>query len=54
MVQPMSSTGTTADAPVMPDARIHYEQLPPERPIAEYRVPAIQPAPRKGTPGASS
>jgi hypothetical protein len=47
MVQPTSATGTTLDVPVMPDSRVRYEQLPPERPLEEYRVPAITPAPRK-------
>jgi hypothetical protein len=48
MVQPTSGTGTTIDVPVMPDARVRYEQLPPERPFTEYRIPAIQPTPREG------
>jgi hypothetical protein len=48
MVQPASSTGTTIDVPVIPDGRIRYEQLPPSRPHAEYRVPAVEPAPREG------
>lgn len=47
MVQPTSSTGTTADVPVVPDGRVRYEPLPPERPLAEYRVPAIKPTPRE-------
>jgi hypothetical protein len=48
MVQPTSGTGTTIDVPIMPDVRVRYEQLPPERPFAEYhRIPAIQPTPRE-------
>jgi hypothetical protein len=47
MVQPTSGTGTVIDVPVMPDGRVRYEQLPPERPFAEYRVPAIKPTPRE-------
>jgi hypothetical protein len=47
MVQPTFSTGTTIDVPVMPDGRIQYEQLPPKRPFAEYRVPAVKPTPRE-------
>jgi hypothetical protein len=48
MVQQTSSTGTTLDVPVVPDPRVRYELLPPERPLTEYRVPAIKPTPREG------
>jgi hypothetical protein len=46
MVQPTSGTGTTIDVPVVPDGRVRYEQLPPARPLEEYRVAAIAPTPR--------
>jgi hypothetical protein len=46
MVLPASSTGTTSDLPVTPDGRVRYEQLPPRRPAAEYRVKAVEPPSR--------
>lgn len=47
MVQATSSTGTAADVPVTPDGRIRYVPVPPRRPLAEYRVQAIEPTPRE-------
>ncbi|HEV8279805.1 MAG TPA: hypothetical protein VGQ26_29515 [Streptosporangiaceae bacterium] len=43
----LSSTGTTADVPVAPDARVRYVPLPPARPFVEYRVAAIEPSRRE-------
>jgi hypothetical protein len=44
MSQPIISTGTTDDVPVLPGDPVRYEALPPEHPFAEeYRVPVREP-----------